>query len=353
MRITYNEIINKMKAAYFERCGESVKAFSDTSARLEAAASELFSLACETEFIFRQAFPQSAAGEYLDFHARLRDIHRKQSSKAMGELTFSVIEAAQNDIEIPKGIICSKADEAFVQFITTESAVISAGNTEATVPAEALENGGEYNAPAGTVTVMVNPPAGIDGVTNNNAFSSGSDTESDSSLRERILSSYSIMQSGFTRDSLREGIMRNDDILDCAVNYDSGVITVLLRLKTGADFESIKAEIEDSIAISRLFNCSVVVKNTAPKGYSLIADVKVDDCDKNAVEEAVKAKLIEFAGNVRINRSVLLDEFVFAASSAGGVSHIEVSSPQIEYGVLNCPEEKYLVLNSVQVNCYE
>ena len=164
MRITYNEIINKMKAAYFERCGESVKAFSDTSARLEAAASELFSLACEAEFIFRQAFPQSATGEYLDFHAELRDIQRKQSSKAMGELTFSVIEAAESDVEIPKGTICSKADEVYVQFITTENAVISAGDTEVTVPASALENGGEYNAPAGTVTVMVNPPAGVDGV---------------------------------------------------------------------------------------------------------------------------------------------------------------------------------------------
>ncbi len=353
MRITYNEIINKMKAAYFERCGESVKAFSDTSARLEAAASELFSLACEAEFIFRQAFPQSATGEYLDFHAELRDIQRKQSSKAMGELTFSVIEAAESDVEIPKGTICSKADEVYVQFITTENAVISAGDTEVTVPASALENGGEYNAPAGTVTVMVNPPAGVDGVTNNNAFYSGSDTESDSSLRERILSSYSIMQSGFTLNSLREGIMKNSDILDCAVNYDSGVITVLLRLKTGADFESIKAEIEDNIAISRLFNCSVVVKNTSPKGYSLIAEVKVSDCDKNAVGDDVRARLIEFAENLRINRSVLLDEFVFAASSVRGVSSIEISSPQIEFGVLKCPDEKYLVLNSVQVNCYE
>lgn len=347
---TYNEILNAMKTAYFEKCGENVAPFSDTAARLEAAASELFSLSCKGEYILKQAFPQSAEGEYLDFHARLRDITRKEKSFAEGELTFYVNEAAPGDIEIPAGTLCSKENEPFIQFETTENATLSAGETAVTAPARAVDGGWEYNAPSGTVTTMVNAPAGLDGVSNSEAFSGGFDAENDDALRERILNSYSIPQTAFSLDSIREALMKKSEITDCKVYYSDGEISVFVRLKTGADFEEISYEIESDIALSLLIDCTVAVTEAQPEAFSLTVEVKTDGED---VEEKVKKAAASFVSSSGINEDININRLVYALSKVAGVRYCEVSSPSAVQGLILCPDGCYLSLGGIAVNCYE
>jgi hypothetical protein len=55
----------------------------------------------------------------------------------------------------------------------------------ATVPIRAVEPGPEGNVNAGTITVMPTPPAGVDGVTNEQPTTEGQAAESDDRLRER------------------------------------------------------------------------------------------------------------------------------------------------------------------------
>lgn len=353
MITSYNEILNKMKAAFFERCGERVTELSDTSARLEAAASELFSIACSAQYVLRRAFPQTADSEYLDYHAALRDITRKEPSKASGELTFFVNAPAERRLEIPSGTICSKANEPYVQFETLEACAVAEGETEATVRARALEAGGEHNAPQNTVSVMVNAPSGIDGVYNASAFTGGADAESDTALRKRILSSYSIPQTGFSLEALRTALLKNRELLDCKVSYDSGEVVVAVRLKDGAVFGAVEEEIREAIAVTELFGCTLSVVEARETGFSLTVEAKAQTTDREELQERIKASIKEYLSSVNIGEDILLNRLVYCAAALDGVSYCEVSSPEAVQGRLLCPDGAYLSLNEIRVSCYE
>ena len=100
MNCTYNEILDKMVQAYFDKSGQKLNENSFEYKVIEAAASEFYSLSCYGDFILKQAFVQSAGGEYLDRHGYMRMCERKAGRKASGVLTFSVSEAQDDDIVI-------------------------------------------------------------------------------------------------------------------------------------------------------------------------------------------------------------------------------------------------------------
>ena len=96
-------------------------------------------LACQADWVARQAFPQTAEGEYLDLHAQLRSLERKEATRAVGALRFTAGEASENDRAIPLGTVCMTA--GLVRFETTQAAVLSAGATQVDVPAQAVQPG--------------------------------------------------------------------------------------------------------------------------------------------------------------------------------------------------------------------
>ncbi|MDE6124700.1 MAG: baseplate J/gp47 family protein, partial [Eubacterium sp.] len=220
MSLTYNEILDSMKAAFQQEKGEPVANLSDLELRFKAVASEIYSVCAYGDYIFRQGFPQTATGMYLDRHAQLRSITRKKAARASGELTFSLSEAASKSVTIPAGTICSAAGRPFIQFATDKRAIISAGRLSVSVPATALRTGQEHNVEAGCVIDMVNPPDYVFSVTNDEAFTGGWNDESDEALRERILSSYSSRKNAVSAEGVREILLSLDEITDALVISD-------------------------------------------------------------------------------------------------------------------------------------
>ncbi|MCR5206854.1 MAG: baseplate J/gp47 family protein [Eubacterium sp.] len=353
MKITYNELLNEMKNAYFNSCGETVKDFSDTAARLEAVASELFTLACKENYILRQALPQTATGDYLDFHAELRDIHRKEAQRAVGVLTFYIDEPSAADTEIPSGVICSVSGEPYIQFVTDASAVIPAGELSVTVSASAVECGWEYNVPPESVTVMVNPPVGIDGVINNEAFASGSSAESDEALRLRILDSYSIPQTGFSLETVRQGLLKDGRIRDCRGYYTDNGIDVALRLKPGVTVAEISDTVSEAFEVAVLTDKTVTVSESPERTFSLNVELKVNAAvSESAVDEA-RERIEQYAANAAIGENIYISKIVYLASLAEGVSYCEASSPEAVQGIVFCPDKAHLVINGLRVSSYE
>lgn len=196
MKRTYEEILDSMKSAYFNECGFVVEKDSTTYKDYEILASELYSLSCYGDYIFKQAFVQSATGENLDMLGELRGCKRKTAAYAAGVLTFSASEVSEEDIVIPSKTVCSAAERPFIQFVTAEDAVIEAGQTQVSVNARAINTGYEYNVDSGSISVMVNAPAGVSSVTNIEAFDGGFSPEDDAHYRKRIINNYSITQNG-------------------------------------------------------------------------------------------------------------------------------------------------------------
>ena len=181
-------IYGEMLEDFAQRSGYLPNTACDLAARLYAAAAQVQALYAQAEWVLNQSFPQTAQGEYLDFHAETRGISRAQAEKAAGTLRFSITTAVGQDLEIPAGTVCMNAGG--VRFQTTQGAVLEAGELTVDVPAEAMESGASGNVSPGTVVLMAVPPAGIERCTNPEAFAGGTDAESDEALRQRILDSY-------------------------------------------------------------------------------------------------------------------------------------------------------------------
>lgn len=77
MNLTYEEILENMKKAYFDECKVNVDNMSDLGKRFETVASELFALSCYGDYIFKQAFVQTATENTLTGTARSGDAKEK------------------------------------------------------------------------------------------------------------------------------------------------------------------------------------------------------------------------------------------------------------------------------------
>ena len=198
-----NAIYERMRAIFAEEAGFVPNDGCDAMVRLYALASEVQSLLAQADWVLDQSFPQTAVGQYLDYHAETRALTRLPAAKAAGVLRFSAPSAAVTDYEIDAGSVAMTSGG--VRFETTEKATLAKGETYVDVPASAVEAGASGNAIAGAIHLMSVYPVGITQCTNPEAFSGGSDEESDEKLRERVLAELQAFAERRERGVLRAG----------------------------------------------------------------------------------------------------------------------------------------------------
>jgi phage-related baseplate assembly protein len=344
-----------MKNTFFEECGENADFMGDIGARFKAVASELYSLLCHSDYVLKQALVQTATGEYLDYHAELREIVRKTSSKASGELTFSITQATTEAITIDAGTVCSASGRAYIQFATDEKAVIPAGATKVTVSASAIENGSDYNVGAGEVSVMVNPPTGVEQVTNEAAFDGGYDEECDDALRKRIIASYSVPSTGVSIQYLKDLILKIDEIIDCNVEKnDTQTIRVYVRTKSNELPFELSSRVENVLMIAKITNCDVTVSLANEESYTLNVEARISNIDKaDEIEQSIRERLKEFDYSLKIGEGVGLNNVAFELADIDGIEFCDVSSKQAAENHIICDGRTYLSLSSIEVSLYE
>lgn len=122
-----------------------------------------------------------------------------------------------------------------VRFETTKKAVLLKGETYVDVPASAVEAGVSGNAIAGAIHLMSVYPVGITQCTNPEAFSGGSDEESDEKLRERVLASYKRLPNGANAAFYEQEAMSFPNVAAAkAVGRARGIGTVDVYVSTHA-----------------------------------------------------------------------------------------------------------------------
>ncbi|MDE6470250.1 MAG: baseplate J/gp47 family protein [Eubacterium sp.] len=356
MNKTYEEILDSMKAAYFKECGKPCDYNSNTVKRLEAVASELFALSCYGDYIFRQAFIQTATKENLDRHGAVRDCVRKSAAKASGFLTFYVDEPAAENINIGNGTVCSVAGKPYLQYATTQDGAIESGQTSVTIPAIALGTGYSYNANVGTITVMVNAPIGISGVRNDAAFSGGYDDESDSSYRERIMKHYSVLPNGVNTQSVQNAVMMLDFVTDCYIPdaENGGEITVVTATKSNSLSRTEENQIKQAVGIAELTGSVVNVQLAQPQGFSLSVELHIrSGFDKTEIEDIVESTVNELCSSCRIGREFVLSSISKQLVGIDGISSFYVYSNDAYGEVIPCGSRNYLYLEDMVVRCFD
>ena len=172
---TIDEIYRELLETFSSQSGYLPSASCDLSARLYAVAAQVQALYLQAEWVMGQAFPQTAQGTYLDYHAETRGIQRSVATAAEGYLRFQVDTAVAQDLSIPAETVCMTVEGR--RFQTVEAAVLEAGELYVDVLSKALEPGSGGNVAAGTVIRMAVAPAGVKSCTNPAAFVGGADQE--------------------------------------------------------------------------------------------------------------------------------------------------------------------------------
>lgn len=189
----YERILSNMESTYKEKTGCEPDEASDIGIRLKLLALELSKIGEQIETAKREAFPQTASGNYLSMHAEQRGLKRKESSFARGKLIFKRDSPAKANIVIPIGTLV--AAEGGLEFETTEEGVLKLGETQVLVSGKCSQRGKRGNAAANTVKTLISPVNGILSVGNEN-FSGGMEEETDEELRKRLLRSFSSAPNG-------------------------------------------------------------------------------------------------------------------------------------------------------------
>lgn len=287
--VTYEDILNRMLGEYRKLSGIEPSKASDVYVRMCVLAGEIYNTAVNMDWLKRQMFVGTATGEYLDYHAAQRGITRRESSAALGEVVFSVEIGAIVDFVIPKGTVVSTSGEEPLCFETTSSAVLKQGKYSVSVPVKAISHGSKYNVAPGKITVIVTSLSGNMKVTNPETCESGTDTESDESLRERVIASYKTPSNG-TNCAYYEKVATEIPGITAAAavpkGRGAGTVDVYVASYGSSVADETLNKVQETLSKLREVNVDVLVKRAVPALIHL--NLKIDVCDGYEFED-VKA----------------------------------------------------------------
>ncbi|MDO4730654.1 MAG: baseplate J/gp47 family protein [Clostridia bacterium] len=300
MSKSYEEILNSMNEEFRNLAGYSADDASDIGIRIRLLAGEIYNCLINTEWLKKQMFVQTATDIQLDYHAQERGIERKKAVKAQGELTFYIQTPVSYDINIPIGTVCSTASVQDSRYETVEEGILYAGDLEVTLKARSLDEGKKGNCKAGSISVIITSLPGISEVMNIQAFTGGTEEESDENLRKRIIESYRNISNGTNTAFYKEQALKNENVTSAGViGLQRGVGTVDVYIWAGGEpsqdlidlmqneFDNLREiNVDVEVLSPEQVNCTAYFGISCKQGYDF-ESVK-ENCE-NAVAEYINS----------------------------------------------------------------
>ena len=151
------------------------------------------------EDVYNSTSVDTATGAALDNAVKIKGLIRFGELPAYGEVLFHVEPGTMINAGMLIGI-----PNTNITYYVTETTGDYDGNGFINVVVEATEPGAAGNTPAKTITDIVTPMVGVNGVSNPEPFVNGKDKETDAELRNRF---YATTGSGASLDGLRSKIL--------------------------------------------------------------------------------------------------------------------------------------------------
>lgn len=324
-----DEIYQEMLDCFAQRTGTDPDGSCDLAARLYAVAAQVYGLYTQADWVKRQCFPQTAQGEYLDHHAQLRGLTRRQAARAQGVLRFSITQPAQTRRIIPAGTVCMTAD--LVRVETVEEGAIPAGKQECDVFARAVEAGSAGNVAAGSIVSLAVAPVGVSACSNPKAFSGGTDAEDDETLRARVLDTYRRLPNGANAAFYQQGALSFEQVAAAAVlprARGQGTVDVVVAAHSGAPEQALLNELTDYFQQRREIAVDVQVR--APELAPVQIAVQVAPAqgqDSAAVLARVRQALTGWFTGDRLGEDVLLADLGSVIYGCEGVKNYKITAP--------------------------
>ncbi|MBR0574064.1 MULTISPECIES: baseplate J/gp47 family protein [Pasteurellaceae] len=153
---------------------------SDNYARASALAATAEGIYSHQKWLVKQIFPDTADTDFLEKHASLRGLRRKNGTYAVGQALIK----GEAGSEITTGLQIKSADGRF--YTTKQSTVITTDGT-VNVAVNSLEIGSSQNINTTTTGQFMSAPAGVSSEVVLSNINGGTDAETDAELLERLL----------------------------------------------------------------------------------------------------------------------------------------------------------------------
>ena len=345
---TLDEIYREMLDCFGERTGMGLSKSCDLAARLYALAAQVYSLQIQADWVKRQAFPQTAEGEFLDRHAQLRGLTRKEATAARGVVRFFAGESSELIRTIPYGTVCMTA--GLVRFETVETGLLLAGEMWTDVKVRAVEAGAGGNAAAGTVNQMAVAPVGIVSCVNPAPCSGGVDEEDDESLRERVLHSFRYLPNGANAAYYRQLAMADDETAQAVVisrPRGVGSVDVVVASHAGVPGQELLDRLEAVMEQQREIAVDLVVR--APETQEVHVAVQVQEkagYDPQEVKDRVKNAISAYFSGERLGENILRARLGNIVYGCEGVENYKITRPEED---LPAERDKLPVLSQLEV----
>ncbi len=172
----------------------------------EAIGREIATVYLQIDQAYQSAFLETAKGKSLDLVVSILGLVRKTKEGAYGLVTFFREPTIVGAISIPQALPLALS-EGPARFETTQPRTLQAGQARIDVPVRAAAgSGGEKGiVPAGAITIMLQPLAGIARITNFEPTVRASEDESDEELRGRARAAVAALGGG-TRAAVEQAI---------------------------------------------------------------------------------------------------------------------------------------------------
>ena len=323
---TVEEVYSDMLTDFTARTGMGITLGGDLSARLYAAAAQIYALYVQADWVNRQCFPQTAQGEYLDYHAQLRALERKAASCAQGVVRFFGDAASTVERDIPAGTVCMTP--GLVRFATTRDAVLAAGASHVDVPVQAVEPGVSGNVIAGSVRALSAAPAGITGCTNPQVMSGGGDAEDDEQLRARILDSFLRLPNGANSAFYEQGALSFEEVVAATAlprNRGVGTVDVVVATVQGVPGQDLLDRLNEYFRERR--EIAVDVAALAPETVTVDVTVRIESADVERAAVRVEQVLREWFSGQRLGQNVLRAKLGSLVFGVEGVENYVLQAP--------------------------
>lgn len=265
---------------------------SDAYARASSLAACAEGIYAHQKWLIKQFFPDTADTAFLEKHAGLRGLRRRNATYAAGK---GATVSGNPDAVIAVGLQIKTEDGRFYE--TTESAVISTAGS-AVVAVRSLATGAPQNIKTATKGSFMAAPVGVSSDVVLNDVVGGTNKESDSSLLERLLNKIRRPAAGGNRYDYKDWALDVDGVEQAYVYpLRRGLGTVDIAITADNDVPNddtvrrAQAYIDDERPVTA--KESKVVKPDVTK-VNFNIQVKISGVALNEIKTAIRNSLTDY-----------------------------------------------------------
>ena len=280
----------------------------------------------------KQNLAQYAADTMLDHLGALTGATRLDAQSARVQLRFSSA-GHTTAIAIAAGMPVQTADGA-ITFLTAEDAAILPGETFVDVWADATEGGSHLNGiTPGQLGILTDPPSDSLSVANITTSTAGSDAETDTHYRERVMLSPERDACGTVTAYRLAALSTHPDILDVSVTSESaGCVIVSASTATGAPDESLLDKLRTTLNDENFKPLTDQVTVISPQQitFSVALNLTLYPGATSGTVGAVRQALEAYTAVLRktLGNDLVPSRFITLAQQIEGVQSVELISPE-------------------------